>query len=51
MNISLQALSLVFGCVVGVLAFFTTRHPVVTLMAAVIATMLTEGILRIQNGE
>ncbi len=51
MNISFQSMSLIIGSVVGVLAIFTIRNPVVSLMTAVIAAVLTEGILRLQNGQ
>jgi len=51
MNISFQSMSLIIGSVVGVLSILTIRNPVVSLMAAVIAAVLTEGILRLQSGE
>ncbi len=49
MSIHFQTLSIIIGSIVGVLAFFTMRNPIVSLIMAVIAGVLTEGILRLQN--
>lgn len=51
MNISLKAVSLIVGSAVGIIAWITIRHPVIAVIAAILATGLTEGILRIQGSE
>lgn len=49
MNISFQSMSLIIGSVVGVLAIFAIKNPLLSLVSAVIAAVLTEGVLRLQN--
>jgi len=51
MNISFQPLSVILGSVTGVLAFFTLKNPVVSLMTATFTATVTEVILRLQNQE
>jgi len=51
MNFNLKVVSLIVGSAVGIIAWITVRHPVIAVIAAIGATGLTEGILRIQGGE
>lgn len=49
MNISFNNLSLIIGSVVGVLGILTIKSPLHSLILGIVAAMLTEGVLRIQN--
>jgi len=49
MNIRLRPLALIIGCIAGVLAVFTVRVPVICILIAVAATIVTDVVLGIQE--
>ena len=51
MNINLQVMSLVIGGIVAVIAMLTFKVPMIAILASLVATGLTEAILRIQGRE
>jgi len=49
MNFSVKSLSIVIGCIAGILSIFTIRVPVVCILIAIGAIFVTEGVLRLQD--
>ncbi len=49
MNINIRPLAMIIGSIAGVLAIFTLRHPLISLFVAFAATIITNGILNLQD--
>ncbi len=49
MNISLRPLALVVGSIAGILSILTIKNPLFSLLIAVVAIILAEGVLNLQD--